>query len=250
MSRFGKLLLGYHRSNIKKYIGVHSGFAVSKNLELRCVALTWGEIYGLSKKLALSVKRSGFKPDIVVAISRGGVIPARIVCDVLGIMDLLSVKVDHWLQTGDHTEKAVIKYPLNADLTGKSVLVVDDIADTGSSLEVTRKHVLDLGARVVKTATMQTLSTSTFTPDYTGEHVSEWAWFIYPWNYYEDLGNLMLRLLRGHPQLRGDHKDMARWFRQYYGVRVSGKRLREAASMLNERGYIRWEGKSITLTPH
>ncbi len=233
---------------MKKYKWVHSGFAVSKNLDLRCVALSWGEIYGLSKNMALSVKRSGFKVDVVVAISRGGVVPARIVCDVLGIVDLLSVKVDHWLQTGDHTEKAVIKYPLSVDLSGKSVLVVDDIADTGSSLEVTRDHVAALGARVVRTATMQTLATSTFNPDYTGQFVSEWAWFIYPWNYYEDLGNLILRLLKNHPELRGDHRDMAKWFRQYYGVRVSGKRLREAAAMLSEKGYVKYEGKVIVLS--
>jgi len=220
---------------------------VSKNIELRCVALSWGDIYSLSKKMALNVKASGFRPDVVVAISRGGVVPARILCDVLGITDLLSVKVDHWFQTGDHTEKAVIKYPLNVDLTGKTVLVVDDIADTGSSLEVTVKHVKDLGAPTVKTATMQTLSTTSLNPDYTGEYVREWAWFIYPWNYYEDLGNLMIRLLRSHPELRGDHKAMSKWFRQYYGVRVSGKRLREAASMLCEKGYLRWDGKSIVL---
>ncbi|MEM0272834.1 MAG: phosphoribosyltransferase [Thermoprotei archaeon] len=221
---------------------------MSKSLELRCVVLTWGDIYGLSRKMALHIKQDGFRPDLVVAVSRGGVVPARIACDVLGIMDLLSVKVDHWLQTGDHTEKAVIKYPLSIELTGKRVLVVDDIADTGSSLEVAKNHVLGLGASVVRTATMQTLQTSSFNPDYTGERVSEWAWFIYPWNFYEDLGNLMLRLLRGHPELRGDHKDMAKWFREYYGVRVSGKRLREAASMLSERGYVKWVGKTISLT--
>ena len=214
---------------------------------MKCVVVRWGDAYRLSRQMALNVKKAGYKPDLVVAISRGGLVPARILCDVLGIMDLVSVKVEHWYVTGEHTERAVIKYPLNADLTGKKVLVVDDITDTGSSLTETVKHVSTLNPLSVKTATMQHLIQSSFKPDFTGEVVKDWAWFIYPWNFYEDLSNLTLRLLRNHPELKGDPEELSAWFRRYYGIRVSRKRLREAASMLCERGLTRWEGKALVL---
>lgn len=214
-------------------------------MDLHCEVLSWGEVYTLSKKMSLNVKKNGYQPDVVVAISRGGVIPARILCDVLSVMDLLTLKVNHWLQTGEHTEKAIVKYPLNADFSAKRVLVVDDITDTGGSLEAAVEHLSKLKPKTIKTATMQYIPTSSFKPDYTGKVVSDWAWFIFPWNMYEDLGNLTLRLLKNHPEKRGDSKDLAKWFRQYYGIRVSSKKIRETALMLSEKGLAKWEDKKL-----
>jgi len=214
-------------------------------LDLHCEIVSWGEVYTLSKRMSLDVKQHGYQPDMVVAISRGGVVPARILCDVLSVMDLLALKVDHWLQTGEHTEKAIVKYPLNLDLSTKRVLVVDDITDTGGSLNAAVEHLSALKPKSIKTATMQHIPTSSFKPDYTGKVISEWAWFIFPWNMYEDLGNLTLRLLKNHPEKRGDSKDLAKWFKLYYGIKVSSKKLREAATMLLEKGLAKWENQKL-----
>jgi hypoxanthine phosphoribosyltransferase len=48
------------------------------------------------KTLALKIKKSGFKPDLTIGIVRGGLVPARVVCDFLLQKDLAAIKVDHW----------------------------------------------------------------------------------------------------------------------------------------------------------
>jgi hypothetical protein len=61
-----------------------------------CQLITWDEAYQLSRRLARQIKSSGFRLDLVVAIGRGGYVPARIVCDVLLHNLLTSIKVEHW----------------------------------------------------------------------------------------------------------------------------------------------------------
>ena len=59
---------------------------------------------------------------------------SRVLCDYLGVKDLVSLKIEHWGVTATPDGKAQIKYPFDIDLTGKNVLVVDDITDTGESM--------------------------------------------------------------------------------------------------------------------
>ncbi len=197
--------------------------------------------------MTLRVMQSDFHPDVIIAISRGGVVPARIACDIMGITDLLAVKIDHWFETGEHSEKASVRFPLCADLTGKNALIVDDITDTGSSLETALTHVRSKNPKDVKSATMMHIPTSAYSPDYTGLSVKEWAWFVFPWNINEDVRNLTVKLLRAHPELRGGPKDLAQWFRRFYGIRVSSKRFKESANLLCERRVAAWDDGRLKL---
>ena len=86
--------------------------------------------------------------------------------------------------------EAKIKYPLNVDFTGKRVLVVDDISDTGKSLRVATDHIRSLNPLEVKTATLLLLNGSTFAPDFFGEELT-WRWVVFPWNFVEDMCNLI-----------------------------------------------------------
>ena len=101
--------------------------------------ITWDYVVSLCKELARKIREEGFKPDVIVAIARGGYVPARLLCDYLGVTDLLSIKVEHWLETGKAEKEAKITYPYNYDLSGKKVLVVDDICDTGDSFIIAVK---------------------------------------------------------------------------------------------------------------
>ena len=91
-----------------------------------------------------------------MAIGRGGYVPARILCDYLLIRDLTSIKVEHWGSAATETEKAVIKFRLCTDIKDKSVLLVDDITDTGDTLRVSLKYLKDFGPKTIKTAVLHT----------------------------------------------------------------------------------------------
>jgi hypoxanthine phosphoribosyltransferase len=134
---------------------------------------------------------AGFQPDLVVAISRGGCIPARVICDYLDVFDLDVIKVEHY--HGVHKEKtALLKYPLSAEISGKRVLLIDDVSDTGDSFEVGMKHLLARGKPAeLKTAALHHKTVSSYTPDFYSEIVREWRWIIYPWAVMEDLRSLL-----------------------------------------------------------
>ena len=125
-----------------------------------CEVMDWNLFYNLAKKVAKKVNKSGFKPDLIIGLARGGWVLARVLCDLVGVKDLLSLKVEHWGVTATPNGKAQLKYPLNIDLTRKKVLVVDDITDTGESLNLAVEHIKSLKSSEIKTATLRHITSS------------------------------------------------------------------------------------------
>jgi hypothetical protein len=152
--------------------------------------MSWDLFYELSKKTADKIIASKFKPDFMVGLARGGWVLSRVLCDFLGVKDLVSLKVEHWGVTATPDGSAQIKYPFRIELRGRSVLIVDDITDTGESMRVAKEYVETMNPLVVKTATLRTITGSKFRPDYFGDEIS-WRWVVFPWNYYEDMCNII-----------------------------------------------------------
>ncbi len=158
--------------------------------KILCEYMSWERFYDLSKSTGKKIIQGGYAPDVIIGLARGGWCFARVLCDFIGVKDLLSVKVEHWGITATPDGEVKIKYPLNVDFTGKRVLVVDDISDTGKSLRVATNHVESFKPLEVKTATLLLLNGSTFAPDFFGEELT-WRWVVFPWNYVEDMCNLI-----------------------------------------------------------
>ena len=164
--------------------------------EIKYAFPTWKEISQTVKLVAQKLKKARFRPDIIVAIARGGIVPARLLCDHLYLKNLVAMKVDHWGITATIDGKAKIAYGINIDISGKKVLLVDDVTDTGQSMELSKKYLLQLKPKVVKTAALYHLTTSKYTPEFYGQE-REWAWLIFPWNRWEDLVNVSRKVLGG-----------------------------------------------------
>jgi Predicted phosphoribosyltransferases len=158
--------------------------------------VSWQEIVEWSYGLAERIIDSGYRVDVIIAIARGGLVPSRILADRLGVLDVISLKVEHWVQTASRNPEARIKYPYSVDLSGKNVLIVDDIADTGDSLILAKDYAKrNFNPKEIRTATLQVISQTTkYVPDYYYLEVKDWAWFMYPWNYWEDVINLVKKL--------------------------------------------------------
>ena len=151
-----------------------------------CQVMDWNMFYKLAKQVAKKVNNSGYKPDIIVGLARGGWVLARVLCDFVGVKDLVSLKVEHWGVTATPDGTAKLRNEINVDLTGKKVLVVDDITDTGESMKVATEYIKSLGPAEVRTASLQHLTCAKFKSDYVGEEL-DWVWVIFPWNFTEDL---------------------------------------------------------------
>jgi hypoxanthine phosphoribosyltransferase len=193
----------------------------------RCELITWEHFYGLARKLSLAMYKASFQPEIIVAISRGGCIPARIICDYLDVFDLDVIKIEHY--HGVHKEKsAILRYPLSADINGKRVLLVDDVSDTGDSFDVAIQHLLENGdPEDLKTAALHHKSVSRYIPDYYAEIVHEWRWIIYPWAVMEDLRSIMESMEATPVTIN----DFARYLKQRHQLVVPGQTLEDLFSL-------------------
>ena len=193
---------------------------------------SWEEIERWAKEGAWKVLEEGWIPDVVVGLARGGWVAARLYCDYLGVKDLVSLKVEHWGVTATPDGKAKLKYGSNYNLEGKKVLIVDDISDTGESLTLAKNYVEGQKPAEIRVATLLTIKGSRFKPDYYGEEI-EWAWIVFPWNFVEDMINLVNNLFEEKEALTTD--EIVGLFKQLHGLEVPKGKLEEALRMAERR---------------
>lgn len=144
---------------------------------------SWDRIYEMLVDLALKIRSSGFKPDLIVGVSRGGWAPGRILSDLLENTHTVNIKIEFYVGIGKTARKPVVTQPLSDNIAGKRVLVVDDVSDTGESLRVAVDHMVAKGAAGVKTVTVYYKPHSTFKPDFFADSTPDWI--IFPWERLE-----------------------------------------------------------------
>jgi len=205
---------------------------------MKCKIVTFEEVYEMVRKVSEQVKASGYSPTTIVGLARGGWIPARLMCDFLGLTDLISLKVEHWLQTGKTKDEATIRYPLTADLRGKRLLIVDDITDTGKSLITSLEYLKKLNPEDMRVATMQYIPQSMFKPDYYAEEVKVWTWFIYPWNWIEDTSTQIVRLMGTQREKTWALDEVRRGLKEFSEIDWDRRTLKHMLTVMAERGQV------------
>ncbi len=153
--------------------------------------LTWKKIHEASLKLASEIAREGLEIDLIVGILRGGYIVARILGDILGTENIGVVEVKFYKGIEERAERPIITQPLTADVKGKNILVVDDVVDSGRTLEIVTEQVRLRGARSVRTAVLFYKPKSIIRPDFFAQETSEWV--VFPWELCEFIRELRVR---------------------------------------------------------
>ena len=100
--------------------------------------LTW-EVFGeASRNLSEQIVESGWFPDLIVGVARGGLIPAGAIGYAIGVKAMGAINVEFYTDIGQTLDQPIILSPqLDTDsLKGKKVLVVDDVADSGKTLDL------------------------------------------------------------------------------------------------------------------
>jgi hypoxanthine phosphoribosyltransferase len=187
--------------------------------EFKCAITDWDYIYSLCRDVSNQVKAADFEPDVVVALARGGWFAGRCLCDFLGLDDLTSLKMEHYVGTAQKSGDPQVRYPMpEGSVEGKDVLIIDDIADTGGSIRRAHEYVTDRDAGEVRTATLQLLQTSEFEPEFVGERLEEWAWIVYPWNFIEDMIELTEGVMEKADQETFDREALRHHLSEFHDV--------------------------------
>ena len=143
--------------------------------------LSWREIEQLCVALATKVREGGFAPDYLVGVALGGLVPLTLISRELGVTDVSVIRARSY-DTNSHERKELVidEFP-DVDLSGKQVLLVDEIADSGETLKRVSELLRERShAEVIKTATLVVhASHCSAAPDFSVMKTEEWV--VFPW---------------------------------------------------------------------
>jgi hypoxanthine phosphoribosyltransferase len=144
--------------------------------------LSWGQFGEASRELARAILRDGFEPDVVVAIARGGLLPAGAIAYALGVKNCGALNVEFYTGVGTVLDAPEVLPPLLdiAYLADRRVLLVDDVADSGRTLALAVGMLTARGADV-RSVTVYTKPGSIAVPDYSWRETS--LWIDFPWSW-------------------------------------------------------------------
>ena len=150
---------------------------------------TWDEIYEMLLDLAEEIRKNGFKPDLIVGVSRGGWPPARVLSDLLDNPNLANVKAEFYLGVAETKGEPTLTQSVSVAVAGKKVLIVDEVADTGKSLKLVKEHIIEEGACEVRIVTVYYKPWSVIVPDYYGKGTN--MWIVFPWEIKETVRKIV-----------------------------------------------------------
>jgi hypoxanthine phosphoribosyltransferase len=133
------------------------------------------------RELATAVAESGFCPQIILGIARGGLLPAAAMAYALDVKNVFMMSVEFYTGVDERLDFPVMLPPLlNAvDIAGSRVLVVDDVADTGGTLRLVEDFCADHVAEV-RCAVLYEKPRSQVRCDYVWRRTDRWVNF--PWS--------------------------------------------------------------------
>ncbi len=146
-------------------------------------ALSWDDIVAAVSRVVDGIRRSGYEVEIIIGVLRGGIIPAILIADILGVEDVGVVDIKFYQAPGIRRERPYIKQPLTLPIYGKSILVVDDVSDTGLTLQVALDIVRHYVPKSIRTATLYIKPWTKLVPDYYAELTDKWL--VFPWSLWE-----------------------------------------------------------------
>jgi hypoxanthine phosphoribosyltransferase len=143
--------------------------------------LTWEQFGTAARELAAQVVADGYRPDVVVAIARGGLTVAGAISYALGVKNCGSMNVEFYTGVDERLDVPVVLPPALdlVDVHGLRILVADDVADTGHTLRLVRE-VLAQHVAEARTAVLYRKPGSVVAPDYSWRQVDRWI--VFPWS--------------------------------------------------------------------
>lgn len=140
------------------------------------------DLFGTAvRDLAHQVAESGYEPDLVLSIARGGLGLGMGLGYALDVKNLSAVNVEFYTGVDERLDVPIMLPPTPAviDLTGLKVLIADDVADTGRTLEVVRDFCADHVAEA-RTAVIYEKPWTVIRPEYVWRRTDRWIDF--PWS--------------------------------------------------------------------
>ena len=143
--------------------------------------LDWAAYGVAARELAQIVADDGYRPDIILAIARGGLFVAGSLGYALSVKNLYVMNVEYYTGVDERLDVPIALPPYldSVDLKDANVLIADDVADTGATLayvhDFCQGEVAD-----VRSAVLYEKSASIIKCEYIWKRTDQWINF--PWS--------------------------------------------------------------------
>ncbi|MDR2156117.1 MAG: phosphoribosyltransferase [Burkholderiaceae bacterium] len=149
------------------------------------------QYHGLLENLALKVRQSGWRFDTILCLARGGLRPGDILSRIFGVPLAIMSTSSYRAQGGTvqgHLDIARYITTPRGQIAGR-VLLVDDLADTGVTLQGVVDKLRDNYPSIteLRTAVIWVKGCCAFTPDFAVEYLPTNPWIHQPFEQYDSL---------------------------------------------------------------
>ncbi len=148
--------------------------------------LSWQETETICKLIIRRIKSMNFVPDVIITPLRGGVIPAVIISHKINLQNLITVMAQRTKDDSIEVERKEVilnKLPTVDEIRNKNVLILDEIADSGDTLQEIYNRILKMKPKKIITAVLFTNSKrfkrENRIPDISIKKTDKWV--VFPW---------------------------------------------------------------------
>jgi hypoxanthine phosphoribosyltransferase len=143
--------------------------------------MSWDDLGLGSRELAEAVAADGYRPDMILGIARGGLLVAGGLGYALGVKNTFTMNVEFYTGVDERLEIPMILPPVPdlVDFHETRVLIADDVADTGATLQLVQEFCAGKVAEV-RCAVLYEKPRSTVKCEYVWRRTDRWITF--PWS--------------------------------------------------------------------
>ena len=143
--------------------------------------MSWEDLGAGTRALAHAIRDDGYRPDMVLAIARGGMLVASALGYALGVKNTFTMNVEFYTGVDQRLEMPMILPPVPdlVDFAETRVLIADDVADTGATLALV-KGFCEGKVEEVRCAVLYEKPWSSVPCEYVWRRTDRWITF--PWS--------------------------------------------------------------------
>ncbi len=159
------------------------------NDPIQYVAPSWDDMDHLVFSISKKIIEDGLQFDRIVTMSKGGWPMARPLVDYIQANEVASIGIKLYKGIDSRAAEPEVYQDIATDISGETILLFDDVADTGETLEFVKKYLEGRGVKKIYTATLFYKPHSSIKPDYYGAETI--AWIIFPYELRETMDVLV-----------------------------------------------------------